>query len=74
MAQPLDLVFMGTPEFAAVWAEWLRFAQDRRTPMGEDAAARQLKLLAKLGAASRGEAAATAHRLGLFDAVTQSAG
>ena len=41
---------LNTPEFAAAWAEWLRFAQDRGTPMAEDAAARQLKLLAKLGA------------------------
>jgi len=41
---------LNTPEFAAAWAEWLRFAQDRGTPMGQDDAARQLKLLAKLGA------------------------
>jgi len=40
---------LNTPEFMAAWGEWLRFAQDRGTPVGEGDAARQLKLLAKLG-------------------------
>ena len=48
-AEPTIPETLNTPEFTAAWAEWLRFAQDRGTPVG-DGAARQLKLLAKLGA------------------------
>lgn len=40
---------LNTAEFAAAWAEWLQFTQDRGMPLADDDAARQLKLLGKLG-------------------------
>src|SRR4051812_27139540 len=40
---------LNTPEFATVWAGWLRFADERNMPLSDEDAARQLKLLAKLG-------------------------
>ncbi len=47
--EPAIPVSLNTPEFAAAWAEWLRFTEDRGMPLADDDAARQLKLLAKLG-------------------------
>src|ERR1700678_338557 len=48
-AEPTIPETLNTPEFAAAWAEWLQFSQDRGMPLGDDDVARQIKLLAKLG-------------------------
>src|ERR1700726_1434 len=48
-AEPTIPETLNTPEFAATWAEWLRFTEDRGMPLADGDATRQLKLLAKLG-------------------------
>jgi hypothetical protein len=48
-AEPTIPETLNTPEFTAAWAEWLRFTEERGMPLADDDAARQLKLLAKLG-------------------------